>query len=48
VTHFYLDSAAGPLIAYRQDARAGDFSIGESVRCTWDPDSAVVLDDKQA
>jgi putative spermidine/putrescine transport system ATP-binding protein/spermidine/putrescine transport system ATP-binding protein len=48
VTHFYLDSGAGPLIAYRQDARAGDFTIGESVRCTWDPDSAVVLDDKQS
>jgi ABC-type Fe3+/spermidine/putrescine transport system ATPase subunit len=48
VTHFYLDSAAGPLIVYRQDARAGDFTIGESVRCTWDPDGAVVLDDTQA
>ncbi|HWD16573.1 MAG TPA: ABC transporter ATP-binding protein [Casimicrobiaceae bacterium] len=48
VTHFYLESAAGSLIAYRQDARAGDFGIGEAVHCTWDPDSAVVLDEAQA
>ena len=48
VTHFYLDSAAGPLLAYRQDPRAGDFTIGESVHCTWDPDSAVVLDEAPA
>ncbi|HEY3564681.1 MAG TPA: TOBE domain-containing protein, partial [Casimicrobiaceae bacterium] len=48
VTHFYLDSAAGPLIAYRQDARAGEFAIGEAVRCTWHPDSAVVLDEAQS
>jgi putative spermidine/putrescine transport system ATP-binding protein/spermidine/putrescine transport system ATP-binding protein len=45
VTHFYMDSAAGPLLAYRQDARAGEFAIGDEVRCSWDADSAVVLDD---
>jgi len=45
VTHFYMDSAAGPLLAYRQDARAGEWAIGDEVRCTWDADSAVVLDE---
>jgi spermidine/putrescine ABC transporter ATP-binding subunit len=44
VTHFYLDSAAGPLLSYRQDARAADWSVGDSVHCAWDVDSAVVLD----
>ena len=44
VTHFYMDSASGPLLAYQQNARAGDWTIGDEVRCAWDPDSAVVLD----
>ncbi len=44
VTHFYLDSASGPLLAYQQNARAGDWTIGDEVRCAWDADSAVVLD----
>jgi len=44
VTHFHLDSAAGPLLSYRQNARASDFRIGDEVRCGWDSDSAVVLD----
>ena len=45
VTHFYMDSAAGPLLAYQQNARAGDWAIGDEVRCAWDADSAVVLDE---
>ena len=45
VTHFYLDSAAGSLIAYRQNARTGDGSIGDDVRCAWDAEDAVVLDE---
>ena len=45
VTHFYMDSAAGALLAYRQDARAGDWAVGDEVRCSWDADSAVVLDE---
>jgi putative spermidine/putrescine transport system ATP-binding protein/spermidine/putrescine transport system ATP-binding protein len=45
VTHFYLDSAAGPLLAYEQNAAAGDWAIGEAVRCAWDPEQAVVLDE---
>jgi len=48
VTHFYMDSAAGPLIAYRQDARAGEWSIGDRVHCAWDADGAVVLDEAPA
>ena len=45
VTHFYMDSAAGPLLAYQQNARAGDWAIGDEVRCAWDADSGVVLDE---
>ena len=48
VTHFYMDSAAGPLIAYRQDARAGEWSIGDRVHCAWDADGGVVLDEAPA
>jgi len=44
ITHFYLDSAGGPLLSYRQNARASEWSIGDEVRCAWDADSAVVLD----
>jgi len=44
VTHFYMDSAGGPLLSYQQNAGAQDWSVGDAVRCTWDPESAVVLD----
>ncbi len=44
VTHFYLDSAAGPLLSYQQDARAHDWSVGDQVHCAWGLESAVVLD----
>jgi putative spermidine/putrescine transport system ATP-binding protein/spermidine/putrescine transport system ATP-binding protein len=43
VTHFYLDSAAGALVCYQQNAEAADWSVGDGVRCAWDPASAVVL-----
>jgi spermidine/putrescine ABC transporter ATP-binding subunit len=45
VTHFYMDSSAGPLLAYQQDARAGEWAVGDEVRSTWDPEGGVVLDD---
>ncbi|HEX8013430.1 MAG TPA: ABC transporter ATP-binding protein [Casimicrobiaceae bacterium] len=48
VTHFYLDSAAGPLLCYRQNTDAGDASVGDEVRCAWDPASAVVLSEVRA
>jgi putative spermidine/putrescine transport system ATP-binding protein/spermidine/putrescine transport system ATP-binding protein len=44
VTHFYLDSAGGPLMSYQQNAGASDWSVGQDVRCAWDPESAVVLE----
>jgi putative spermidine/putrescine transport system ATP-binding protein/spermidine/putrescine transport system ATP-binding protein len=47
VTHFYLDSAVGPLLSYRQDVRAHDASVGDAVRCAWDAESAVVLETEE-
>ncbi|HXX85039.1 MAG TPA: ABC transporter ATP-binding protein [Casimicrobiaceae bacterium] len=46
VTHFYLDSAGGPLLSYQQNAGAS-WSVGDEVRCAWDAESAVVLDGVQ-
>jgi spermidine/putrescine ABC transporter ATP-binding subunit len=43
VTHFYLDSAAGPLLCYRQNAGGEDWRVGEEVRCAWDVESGVIL-----
>jgi len=43
VTHFYLESAGGPLISYQQNAGANEWAVGDQVRCAWDPESAVVL-----
>ena len=48
VTHFYMESAGGPLLSYQQNAGAQDWSVGDEVRCSWDAESAVVLDGKQA
>jgi putative spermidine/putrescine transport system ATP-binding protein/spermidine/putrescine transport system ATP-binding protein len=44
VTHFYMDSAGGPLLSYQQNAGAQDWSVGDEVRCWWNAESAVVLD----
>jgi putative spermidine/putrescine transport system ATP-binding protein/spermidine/putrescine transport system ATP-binding protein len=44
VTHFYCDSAAGPLLSHQQDVRADGWSVGDAVRCAWDAASAVVLE----
>jgi spermidine/putrescine ABC transporter ATP-binding subunit len=43
VTHYYMSSAAGPLLCYLQNAAAGDWSVGEEVRCTWDVGSGVLV-----
>jgi putative spermidine/putrescine transport system ATP-binding protein/spermidine/putrescine transport system ATP-binding protein len=47
VTHFYLDSAAGPLVSHQQNA-GNAWSVGDEVRCAWDAGSAVVLVDGRA
>jgi ABC-type Fe3+/spermidine/putrescine transport system ATPase subunit len=47
VTHFYMDSAGGPLLSYLQNAGAQDWSVGDEVRCAWDAGSAVVLDSER-
>ena len=44
VTHFYMDSAGGSLLCYQQNAGAQDWSVGDEVRCSWNAESAVVLD----
>ena len=44
VTHYYLESAVGPLLSYRQDARADTWSIGDEVCAGFDAESGVVLD----
>jgi spermidine/putrescine ABC transporter ATP-binding subunit len=44
-THLYLDSAAGPIIAYQQNA-AGEgtsWQVGDAAACCWAAGSAVVL-----
>ena len=47
VTHFYMDSAGGPLLCYQQNA-GQSWSVGDEVRCAWDAESAVVLADEHA
>ena len=47
VTHFYCDSAAGSLLSYQQNVRDDAWSVGDSVRCTWDAASAVVLETEE-
>jgi len=48
VTHYYMDSAGGPLLSYRQDASVGDWSVGDAVRCAWNVDSCVLVAPEQA
>jgi len=44
-THLYLDSAAGPIIAYQQNAasEAARWQVGDTAACSWADGSAVVL-----
>ena len=44
ITHLYLDSAAGLLLSYRQNAGSEQWRAGEEVRCDWDPDSGIVIE----
>jgi ABC-type Fe3+/spermidine/putrescine transport system ATPase subunit len=44
VTHYYMTSAGGPLLCYRQDAAAGDWTVGDEVRCAWDVESGVLVE----
>jgi putative spermidine/putrescine transport system ATP-binding protein/spermidine/putrescine transport system ATP-binding protein len=50
VTHYYMDSAGGPLMCYRQNATpaAGQWSVGDQVRCAWDEASGVLIAPKRA
>jgi spermidine/putrescine ABC transporter ATP-binding subunit len=43
VTHYYMSSAGGALLSYRQNAAAGDWAVGDEVRCTWDAESGVLV-----
>ena len=49
-THYYMDSAGGPLMCYRQNATsaAGDWSVGDAVRCAWDEASGVLVAPERA
>jgi len=47
-THYYMDSAGGPLLAYAQNAAAGDWAIGDGVRCAWDIESGVLVAPERA
>jgi len=42
-THYYMTTAGGPLLSYRQDAAAGDWTVGDNVRCAWDVESGVLV-----
>jgi putative spermidine/putrescine transport system ATP-binding protein/spermidine/putrescine transport system ATP-binding protein len=48
VTHYYMDSTGGPLLAYAQNAAAGDWAIGDGVRCAWDVESGVLVAPERA
>jgi putative spermidine/putrescine transport system ATP-binding protein/spermidine/putrescine transport system ATP-binding protein len=47
ITHLYLDSAAGPLLSYRQNVGSEDWRVGDAVSCDWDPESAIVIEPEQ-
>ena len=44
-THYYLDSAAGPVLVYRQNDALGQgaWQPGDAVSCGWAPESGVVV-----
>ena len=41
VTYYYMDSLAGSLLSYRQNAGPGEWFVGDEVSCDWDVASAV-------
>jgi putative spermidine/putrescine transport system ATP-binding protein/spermidine/putrescine transport system ATP-binding protein len=43
VTHYYMDGAGGSLLAYAQNAAAGDWEVGDDVRCAWDAEGGVLV-----
>ena len=43
VTHLYMDSAAGSLLSYQQNAGAQTWQVGDEVRCAWDAHSGVAI-----
>ena len=48
VTHYYMDGAGGPLLAYAQNAGAGDWAVGDDVRCAWDVEGGVLVAPERA
>jgi spermidine/putrescine ABC transporter ATP-binding subunit len=48
VTHYYMDSAGGALLAYAQNAGAGDWAVGDEVGCAWDVEGGVLVAPERA
>ena len=48
VTHYYMNSAGGPLLAYAQNAGAGDWAVGDDVCCAWDVEGGVLVTPERA
>ena len=48
VTHYYMDSAGGTLLAYAQNAGAGDWAIGDDVCCAWEIEGGVLVTPERA
>jgi putative spermidine/putrescine transport system ATP-binding protein/spermidine/putrescine transport system ATP-binding protein len=44
VTHLYMDSAAGPLLSYHQNAGVDQWRAGDEVRCSWDAASGIAVE----
>jgi putative spermidine/putrescine transport system ATP-binding protein/spermidine/putrescine transport system ATP-binding protein len=43
ITHLYMDSAAGPLLSYQQNAGTQTWQVGDEVRCAWSAESGVAV-----
>ena len=43
VTHLYMDSAAGSLLSYQQNAGTPTWQVGDEVRCAWEAHSGVAV-----
>jgi hypothetical protein len=48
VTHYYINSVGGPLLAYAQNAGAGDWAVGDDVCCAWDVEGGVLVAPERA